>query len=79
MGKVYRAAGKAESYSKIMFKSSEHTPVYERAMKHIKYAVDLKKLNLKVTLEFKWFFYQSLKMRSTFAKLQLILCGLWRY
>ena len=45
------AAGKAESYSKIMFKSSEHTPVYERAMKHIKYAVDLKKkLNLKVTL-----------------------------
>lgn len=45
------AAGKAESYSKIMFKSSEHTPVYDRAMKHIKYAVDLKKkLNLKVTL-----------------------------
>ncbi len=45
------AAGKPESYSKIMFKSSEHTPVYDRAMKHIKYAVDLKKkLNLKVTL-----------------------------
>ena len=37
------AAGKPESYSKIMFKSSEHTPVYDRAMKHIKYAVDLKK------------------------------------
>ena len=36
------AAGKAESYSRIMFKSSEHTPVYDRAMKHIKYAVDLK-------------------------------------
>ena len=45
------AAGKAESYAKIMFKNSEHTPVYDRAMKHIKYAVDLKKkLNLKVTL-----------------------------
>ena len=34
-----------------MFKSSEHTPVYDRAMKHIKYAVELKqKLKLKVTL-----------------------------
>jgi MoaA/NifB/PqqE/SkfB family radical SAM enzyme len=45
------AAGKPESYSKIMFKSAEHTPVYDRAMKHIKYAVDLKKkLKLKVTL-----------------------------
>ncbi len=45
------AAGKPESYSKIMFKSSEHTPVYDRAMKHIKYAVELKqKLKLKVTL-----------------------------
>ena len=45
------AAGKPESYSKIMFKSSEHTSVFDRAMKHIRYAVDLKKkLNLKVTL-----------------------------
>lgn len=45
------AAGKPESYAKIMFKSSEHTPVFDRAMRHIKYAVDLKKkLNLKVTL-----------------------------
>ena len=45
------AAGKPESYAKIMFKNSEHTPVFDRAMKHIKYAVDLKKkLNLKVTL-----------------------------
>mgnify|MGYP001392525011 FL=1 len=45
------AAGKPESYSKIMFKSSEHTSVYDRAMKHIKYAVELKqKLKLKVTL-----------------------------
>ena len=37
------AAGKPESYAKIMFKNSEHTPVFDRAMKHIKYAVDLKK------------------------------------
>ncbi len=45
------AAGRAESYSRIMFKGSEHTSVFDRAMKHIKYAVDLKKkLNLKVTL-----------------------------
>ncbi|MDB9719156.1 radical SAM protein [Candidatus Pelagibacter sp.] len=45
------AAGKPEAYSKIMFKSAEHTPVFDRAMKHIKYAVELKKkLNLKVTL-----------------------------
>ena len=45
------AAGKPESYAKIMFKNSQHTSVFDRAMKHIKYAVDLKKkLNLKVTL-----------------------------
>ena len=45
------AAGTPEGYSKIMFKSEEHTKVFDRAMSHIKYAVDLKKkLNLKVTL-----------------------------
>ena len=45
------AAGTPEGYSKIMFKSAEHTEVFDRAMSHIKYAVDLKKkLNLKVTL-----------------------------
>ena len=34
-----------------MFKNSSHTEVFDRAMRHIKYAVDLKnKLNLKVTL-----------------------------
>ena len=45
------AAGTPEGYAKIMFKSSEHTNVFDRAMSHIKYAVDLKKkLNLKVTL-----------------------------
>ena len=45
------AAGTPEGYAKIMFKSDEHTEVFDRAMSHIKYAVDLKKkLNLKVTL-----------------------------
>jgi len=45
------AAGTPEGYAKIMFKSAEHTEVFDRAMSHIKYAVNLKKkLNLKVTL-----------------------------
>ena len=45
------AAGRPESYSKIMYKGPEHTEVFDRAMTHIKYAVDLKRRNnLKVTL-----------------------------
>ena len=45
------AAGTPEGYSKIMFKSEKHTEVFDRAMSHIRYAVELKKkLNLKVTL-----------------------------
>ena len=45
------AAGKAESYAKIMYKGPEHTQVFDRAMSHIKYAVDLKKRKkLKCTL-----------------------------
>ena len=45
------AAGRPESYAKIMFKGSEHTSVFDRAMSHIKYAVDLKKRKkLKCTL-----------------------------
>jgi MoaA/NifB/PqqE/SkfB family radical SAM enzyme len=45
------AAGTPEGYSKIMFKGPDHTEVFDRAMTHIKYAVELKKkLNLKVTL-----------------------------
>lgn len=45
------AAGTPEGYSKIMFKDKEQTHVFDRAMKNIKYAVDLKKkLKLKVTL-----------------------------
>ena len=37
------AAGRPESYAKIMYKGPEYTEVFDRAMKHIKYAVDLKK------------------------------------
>ena len=45
------AAGTPEGYAKIMFKGPEHTEVFDRAVSHIKYAVQLKKkLNLKVTL-----------------------------
>lgn len=45
------AAGRPESYARIMFKGPEHTEVFDRAMKHIRYAVDLKKRKgLKVTL-----------------------------
>lgn len=45
------AAGRPESYARIMFKGPEYTEVFDRAMKHIKYAVDLKKRkNLNVTL-----------------------------
>jgi MoaA/NifB/PqqE/SkfB family radical SAM enzyme len=45
------AAGRPESYAKIMYKGPEHTHVFDRAMSHIRYAVELKrKLGLKVTL-----------------------------
>lgn len=45
------AAGTPEGYSNIMFKGKEHTHVFDRAMKNIRYAVNLKrKLSLKVTL-----------------------------
>jgi MoaA/NifB/PqqE/SkfB family radical SAM enzyme len=45
------AAGTPESYASIMYKGPEHTEVFDRAMKHIKYAVDLKKRKgLSVTL-----------------------------
>ena len=43
--------GTPEGYAKIMFKSKDHTEVFDRAMKNIKYAVELKKkLKLDVTL-----------------------------
>lgn len=45
------AAGRPESYARIMYKGPEHTEVFDRAMRHIKYAVDLKrKKGLGVTL-----------------------------
>ncbi len=45
------AAGSPEKYSEIMFKDASHTHVFDRAIKNIKYAVELKKrLNLDVTL-----------------------------
>ena len=45
------AAGRPESYAKIMFKGQEHTQVFDKAMANIKYAVEYKKKhNLSVTL-----------------------------
>lgn len=45
------AAGRPESYASIMYKGPEHTEVFDRAIKHIKYAVDLKRRKgLSVTL-----------------------------
>lgn len=45
------AAGRPESYARIMFKGPEHTKVFDRAMEHIRYAVDLKsRRHLPVTL-----------------------------
>ena len=45
------AAGRPESYADIMYKGRSHTHVFDRAMRHIRYAVELKKrLGLKVTL-----------------------------
>lgn len=45
------AAGTPGRYAEIMYKGKEHTQVFDRAMKHIRYAVELKKrLGLKVTL-----------------------------
>lgn len=45
------AAGKPESYAKIMYKGPEHTQVFEKAMANIRYAVEFKKKhNLPVTL-----------------------------
>ena len=44
-------AGRPESYASIMYKSARHTEVFDRAIRHIKYAVDLKKrAHLPVTL-----------------------------
>lgn len=45
------AAGRPESYAKIMYKGPEHTQVFDKAMANIRYAVEFKrKNNLPVTL-----------------------------
>ena len=45
------AAGRPESYASIMYKGPEYTEVFDRAISHIKYAVELKKRKqLPVTL-----------------------------
>ena len=45
------AAGRPESYAKIMFKGPEHTQVFDKAMANIRYAVEYKKKHaLPVTL-----------------------------
>lgn len=45
------AAGRPNRYAEIMYKGPEHTEVFDRAMSHIQYAVNLKRrLGLKVTL-----------------------------
>lgn len=45
------AAGRPESYAKIMYKGPEHTQVFDKAMANIRYAVEYKKKhNLPVTL-----------------------------
>ena len=44
-------AGTPNGYAKIMYKSEKHTEVFDRAMKNIRYAVEVKqKLNLDVTI-----------------------------
>ena len=41
------AAGTLRDIQKIMFKSEKHTEVFDRAMSHIRYAVELKKIKFK--------------------------------
>ena len=67
------AGGTPQGYAKIMFKSSENTEVFDRAMSHIRYAVQLKKkLNLKVTLGIQMVLMPEFKNEILpFAKLAL--------
>jgi len=65
------AAGRPESYAKIMYKGPEYTEVFDRAMSHIRYAVELKrKKNLSVTLGIQMVLMPDLKDEILpFAKL----------
>jgi MoaA/NifB/PqqE/SkfB family radical SAM enzyme len=67
------AAGRPESYAKIMYKGPEHTEVFDRAMAHIRYAVELKrKKRLPVTLGIQMVLMPDLKDEILpFAKLGL--------
>jgi MoaA/NifB/PqqE/SkfB family radical SAM enzyme len=67
------AAGRPESYANIMYKGPEHTDVFDRAIRHIKYAVDLKQRNhLPVTLGIQMVLMPHLKDEIIpFAKLGL--------
>lgn len=67
------AAGRPESYAKIMYKGPEHTEVFDKAVFNIKYAVDLKKkLGLSVTLGIQMVLMPELKDEIIpFAKLGL--------
>lgn len=56
------AAGRPDSYARIMYKGPEHTKVFDRAISHIKYAVDLKKRKgLSVTLGIQMVLMPNLK------------------
>jgi MoaA/NifB/PqqE/SkfB family radical SAM enzyme len=56
------AAGRAESYADIMYKGPEHTKVFDRAMEHIRYAVELKRRkSLSVTLGIQMVLMPSLR------------------
>ncbi|MEY3694332.1 MAG: hypothetical protein RL083_157 [Pseudomonadota bacterium] len=65
------AAGRPESYAKIMYKGPDHTQVFDRAISHIRYAVELKrKKNLGVTLGIQMVLMPDLKDEILpFAKL----------
>lgn len=65
------AAGRADAYARIMFKGPEHTSVYDRAISHIRYAVELKRrLGLSVTLGIQMVLTPELKEEILpFAKL----------
>lgn len=65
------AAGRPESYAKIMYKGAEYTQVFDRAMSNIRFAVELKrKRNLRVTLGIQMVLMPDLKEEILpFAKL----------
>lgn len=58
------AAGRPDSYAKIMYKGPQHTEVFDKAMSNIRYAVAFKKkYNLPVTLGIQMVLMPELKTR----------------